>query len=48
MRKPYWENLTTEEKQKIYNCYIGIKSEIIRKDIEELYGAENLNSFNSV
>lgn len=40
-----WNSLSEKDKENVYNSYKGIQNPILRKDIELLYGKENLNEY---
>ena len=42
-----WNRLDDETKQKVVTSYMGIQNQKLRKDIEYLYGYDNLNSYNT-
>ena len=43
-----WNNLSEEDKEKVYNSYMGIHNPKIKEDIEKLFGKENLNNFHTI
>ena len=39
-----WNNLSEEDKEKVYNSYMGIHNTKLKEYIENLYGKENIKS----
>lgn len=42
----HWQMIDDETKEKVVTSYMGIQNPVIRKSIENLYGYDNLNSYN--
>ena len=42
-----WNNLSEEDKEKVYNSYMGIQNPKLKEDIEILYGKENIKSYDN-
>ena len=42
-----WNRLDNETKDKVVSSYFNIKNETIRKDIENLYGYDNLIEYDN-
>lgn len=42
-----WNNLSEEDKEKVYNSYMGIHNPKLKEDIENLFGKENIESYDN-